>query len=169
MYVITRACPIECLAPLLSRPTFRALVQGVPDSPATVGQVIDLYEQHRLMAIMSINTGRYGEIRRSLIEAKLIGWSSRSVIQRRSMQDASVPYWHHATRLPRPKRGLLNPVTVILRMVIAVTSGIQGCTDLVSVHRLPVGLAFPARSSTRAEGWICGLSSSQVRVAPIGI
>ena len=123
----------------------------------------------RLMAIMSINTGRYGEIRRSLIEAKLIGWSSRSVIQRRSMQDASVPYWHHATRLPRPKRGLLNPVTVILRMVIAVTSGIQGCTDLVSVHRLPVGLAFPARSSTRAEGWICGLSSSQVRVAPIGI
>jgi len=60
MYVITRTCPIECLAPLLSRKTFSALAAGMQCSPATVGQVIELYEQGQLQDIENISTGRAG-------------------------------------------------------------------------------------------------------------
>jgi len=69
----------------------------VPGSPATVGQVIYLYEQHRLMEIPGISTGRYGEIKRSLIEAKLVESDGKSVIKRRCIRAASVPYRHHPT------------------------------------------------------------------------
>jgi len=97
MYVITRTCPIECLAPLLSRKTFSALAAGMQCSPATVGQVIELYEQGQLQDIENISTGRAGEIRRSLIEAKLIELNSRPIIRRRTVRDASVPDGHHAS------------------------------------------------------------------------
>jgi hypothetical protein len=71
MDAIRRDCPIECLAPLLPRQTMAALTAGM-GSPATVGQVVELYEQRKLMEIYGISTGRLGEIRRSLVKAGLI-------------------------------------------------------------------------------------------------
>jgi hypothetical protein len=60
MYVIKRSCPVECLAPVLNRLTFASLVEGMKGSSggATVGEVIELYEQGRLMAIHNISSGR---------------------------------------------------------------------------------------------------------------
>ena len=82
MYGITQDCPIECLAPLLSRQTLATLVNGIDGSPATVGQLIELYDQRRLMEIHGISTGRLGEIRRSLVEAKLIEADGRPILRR---------------------------------------------------------------------------------------
>jgi len=90
MDAINRDCPIECLAALLSRQTLAALANGIDGSPATVGQVIELYDQHRLMEIHGISTGRLGEIKRSLIEAKLIESSGQPDIN-------SVAHGHRAT------------------------------------------------------------------------
>lgn len=97
MDAIRRNCPIECLAPLLSRQTLAALVNGIDGSPATVEQVVELYEQHRLMETHGISTGRLGEIRRSLVEAGLIEPDGRPIPRRRLAGDASVLYGHHAT------------------------------------------------------------------------
>jgi hypothetical protein len=69
---IRRSCPVECLAPLLSQPTFDALREGLDGSLGTVDQVIKLCEQRRLMELYNIGPSRAGEIRECLIEAKLI-------------------------------------------------------------------------------------------------
>lgn len=74
-YTVTRDCPVACLAPLLTRPTFDALAAGVVghnDAPATVGQVIELYEQNLLRDVRNIGPSRAGEIRRALVQAGLI-------------------------------------------------------------------------------------------------
>ena len=97
MDAINGDCPIECLAPILTRQTLTALVNGIDGSLATVGRVIELYAQHRLMEISGISTGRYGEIKRGLIEAKLIEASSQTGINRRCIRDTPVPYRHHPT------------------------------------------------------------------------
>jgi hypothetical protein len=79
VYAIKRSCPIECLEPLLNRLTFAALAEELKHSPgtATVGAVIELYEQNRLTDIYNISTGRAGEIRSSLIRVGLIDPASR--------------------------------------------------------------------------------------------
>jgi len=96
MYVITRSCPIECMAPLLNRFTFAALAAGMSGSPATVRQAIERYEQGTLTNIYNISSGRVGEIRSSLIEAKLIDPDSKYGSKRASERD-TVPYGHHVT------------------------------------------------------------------------
>jgi len=73
MHVITRKCSLECLEPLLSRMTFAALVEGIEGSQDTsVGRVIELYEQRKLMDIKNISTGRCGEIGRCLVRVGVI-------------------------------------------------------------------------------------------------
>ena len=69
---ITRDCPIACLASLLTRSTLEALIAGIEGEPATVRQVIELYEQHRLRDIYGISSGRTGEIRWALVHAGLL-------------------------------------------------------------------------------------------------
>jgi hypothetical protein len=96
MYVITPDCPIECLAPLLSLPTYTALVAAL-ESPATVGQVVDLYEHGGLLDLYNIGSGRAGEIRRCLLQCGLIRSDRSSVITRRSVLNASVPRGHDAS------------------------------------------------------------------------
>lgn len=103
MYVVTRECPIQCLAPFLSSLTYNALLDGVAGSPATVGQVVELYECGRLMDIHNIGAGRMGEIRRSLIEAKLIDPAGRLIISPR-VQETSAPR-HHVTCSHHLSRG----------------------------------------------------------------
>lgn len=44
---ITKNCPIACLAPLLSSRAFTALADGLKNAHATVGQVMELYEQRQ--------------------------------------------------------------------------------------------------------------------------
>jgi hypothetical protein len=83
---------------LLSRQTFAALVKGI-GSPATVGQVIELCEQHRLMKIDGISTGRLGEIRRSLVEAGLIESDERPVVRRGRAWD-ELEKWRHVEGCP---------------------------------------------------------------------
>jgi len=87
---ISRDCPIQCLAPLLSRQTLAALVNGNDGSLAAVGQVVELYEQHKLMKIENISTGRMGEIRGCLVEAGLIEPDGRPMFRRRRTRDTSV-------------------------------------------------------------------------------
>lgn len=98
MDAIRRDCPIECLASLLSRQTFAALTAGMRSS-ATVGQVVELYEQHRLMEIDGISTGRLGEIRRSLVEARLIESDGRPVVRRGRAWD-ELEKWRHVEGCP---------------------------------------------------------------------
>jgi hypothetical protein len=93
MGVMSRDCPIECLAPLLSRQTLAALTAGI-GSPVTVGQVIELYEQRRLMELENISTGRMGEIRSCLVEAGLIEPDGRPVFRRKQGRDTSVGCGH---------------------------------------------------------------------------
>ena len=86
-YAITRNCAIACLAPLLTRPTLDALVAGFAghnDSPATVGQLIGLYELHGLTGIFNIGTGRAGEIRWALVKAGLIDPGSVPLVRQRT-------------------------------------------------------------------------------------
>lgn len=94
MSVVKLSCPIECLAPLLNRCTFAALAAGMSDSPATVGRVIELYEQGRLTKIYNISSGRVGEIRSSLIQAKLIDRNSKHGGKRAGELDIA-PNGHH--------------------------------------------------------------------------
>jgi len=79
---LSRSCPIACLAPLLSRPTFQVLAAGLDDS-AIVGDVVELYERRRLMKLPNISTGRAGEVRQCLVEAGLVEGDGRLVIRRR--------------------------------------------------------------------------------------
>lgn len=72
---VTRDCPVACLAPLLTQPTLDALASGLArddDSPATVGQLIELFEQNHLTNIFNVGSGRAGEIRWALVTAELI-------------------------------------------------------------------------------------------------
>ena len=94
MHVITRSCPVACLAPLLSRVTFCALAEGMQGSPATVGQVVELYEQRRLIEIENISTGRCGEIRRSLVKAGLIEAEGRGIVTRGGGRNGLVAWGH---------------------------------------------------------------------------
>ena len=69
---ITRDCQIACLASLLTRPTFDALMAGMvsqDDSPATVGQLVELYQYDKLTDIFNIGSSRSGEIRWALVQA----------------------------------------------------------------------------------------------------
>lgn len=94
MYVVTRDCPIQCLAPLLSRMTLAALVVGLPAPPATVGQLIEMYEQGRLTDVYNISSGRVGEIRSCLIQAKLVDPDSRHGSKRDGATGATVNGHH---------------------------------------------------------------------------
>jgi len=84
MYVIKRTCPVECLAPVLDRLTFVALVEGMKGSTggATVDNVVELYERGRLVEIHNISFGRAGEIRSCLVRAGLVDRDSRPGGQR---------------------------------------------------------------------------------------
>jgi hypothetical protein len=67
---------------VLGRLTFAALVEGLvgmksEPGGATVGDVIELYEQGRLTEIYNISSGRAGEIRSCLVRAGLIDPESR--------------------------------------------------------------------------------------------
>ena len=95
MSAITRDCPIECLASLLSRSTLAALVDGVEGSPATVGQVVELYEQGRLPDIYDNSSGRVGEIRWCLTAAKLVEADARLVVRRRYIRETKLGNGHH--------------------------------------------------------------------------
>jgi hypothetical protein len=70
--VITRACPLACLASVLSRVTYEALVAGIEASPATVGDVAELCEQGKLTDLPGIASGRLGEISRCLVALELV-------------------------------------------------------------------------------------------------
>jgi hypothetical protein len=105
MYVITRTCPIECLAPLLSRTTFAALADGLDGCPATVGQVIELYRQRRLMDIYNISSGRTGEIRHSLIQGGLIEPSSKPATKLDFAREVMTSTGHHASCPDRLRAG----------------------------------------------------------------
>jgi hypothetical protein len=57
--------PISCLLPLLSGPTFGAVVCALGLS-ATVGDLAELDADNRLTKLRDIGYGRAGEIRRAL-------------------------------------------------------------------------------------------------------
>lgn len=72
---VTRDCLISCLAPWLTRPTLDALATGLVgrhDALATVGQVIELFEQNQLVNIFNVGPSRAGEIRSALVQAGLV-------------------------------------------------------------------------------------------------
>lgn len=71
MNVVTRDCPIACLAPLLTQLTFDALACGLADS-ATVGDLAWLCAHRRLMELYGIGPSRAGEIRECLVGAGLV-------------------------------------------------------------------------------------------------
>jgi hypothetical protein len=68
-------CPVDCLRTVLSGAAFNLLARGhgAPfDPPPTVGDVIELYQQHRLGQIGGLGPRRIGEIAVGLIYAGLI-------------------------------------------------------------------------------------------------
>jgi len=78
-HAITRACPVGCLAAVLSAKAFNPLARACdkrsgPD--ATVGHVVDLYLQHQLSGIDGLGPRRIGEIEVSLVFAGLIAADS---------------------------------------------------------------------------------------------
>lgn len=98
MSTITKDCPIECLAPLLSRATFDALAAGIDSDPATVAHVIALYEHGGLMNLYNISSGRAGEIGRCLVAAGMIEPpSSEPPLWRRLPARADITS-HHQSR-----------------------------------------------------------------------
>lgn len=93
MDVISKDCPIACLAAVLSRTTLDTLVAvivGHDSSPATVGQVVELYEQDRLMKLYNISSGRLGEIRRGLVAVGLVEVGIEPLVGRGQTQNGSV-------------------------------------------------------------------------------
>lgn len=93
---ITKDCPIECLASMLSTATYAALTAGLED-PATVGQVVDLYEQGKLVKIHNIRWGRIGEIRRCLAAAGVIKASIEQVSRPRETRRILAQDGHHTS------------------------------------------------------------------------
>lgn len=71
-HVFTSACPVDCLAAVLSTATFHALARagGAPfDPPATVGQVLELRQASRLGKVAGLGHRRLGEIDVALVMA----------------------------------------------------------------------------------------------------
>jgi hypothetical protein len=73
--VFTAACPVDCLATVLSTVTFHTLARAerAPfDPPATVGQVLALLRADRLGLAFGLGPRRLGEIRAGLVLAGLV-------------------------------------------------------------------------------------------------
>jgi hypothetical protein len=71
-HVFTPACPVDCLAAVLSTATFHALARGggAPfDPPATVEQVLELRQASRLGQVAGLGHRRLGEIDAALVMA----------------------------------------------------------------------------------------------------
>lgn len=71
-HVFTPACPIDCLAVVLSTATFHALARAhsAPfDPPTTVGQVLELRRASRLRLVGGLGRRRLGEIDVALVMA----------------------------------------------------------------------------------------------------
>jgi hypothetical protein len=71
-HVFTPACPVDCLAAVLSTATFHALARAwsAPfDPPATVGQVLALRQAGLLGQVGGIGRRRLGEIDVALVMA----------------------------------------------------------------------------------------------------
>lgn len=92
---VTRDCPVACLGPLLSQPTFDALTCAL-DPAATVGTVAELCEHHRLMDLYGIGPGRAGEIRRCLIDMGLVD-PDRTPLVWRGRRGEVMPNGHHGS------------------------------------------------------------------------
>jgi excisionase family DNA binding protein len=78
---ITRGCPVDCLAAILSGRAFNPLARACDrrSGPgATVGHVVDLHLQGRLGDIQGLGPRRIGEIAVSLVFAGLIGADGRA-------------------------------------------------------------------------------------------
>jgi hypothetical protein len=74
-HVFTPACPVDCLAAVLSTVTFHTLARAerAPfDSPATVGQVLELLRAGRLGLAFGLGPRRLGEIQAGLVLAGLV-------------------------------------------------------------------------------------------------
>jgi hypothetical protein len=74
-HVFTPACPVDCLAAVLSTVTFHTLARAerAPfDPPATVGQVLELLRADRLGLAFGLGPRRLGEIRAGLVLAGLV-------------------------------------------------------------------------------------------------
>jgi len=73
--VFTPACPVDCLAAVLSTVTFHTLARAerAPfDPPATVGRVLELLRAGRLGLAFGLGPRRLGEIRAGLVLAGLV-------------------------------------------------------------------------------------------------
>jgi len=71
-HALTPACPVDCLAVVLSTATFHALTRaehGLFDPPATVGQVLELWRAKRLGLAAGLGRRRLGEIEAALVMA----------------------------------------------------------------------------------------------------
>jgi hypothetical protein len=74
-HVFSPACPVDCLAAVLSTVTFHTLARAerAPfDPPATVGQVLELLRAERLGLAFGLGPRRLGEIRAGLVLAGLV-------------------------------------------------------------------------------------------------
>jgi hypothetical protein len=73
---ITRACPVDCIRPLMSAAAFNLLARswGAPFSPpATAGDVADLHHLDQLRHIRGLGPRRHSEISHGLQLAGLTG------------------------------------------------------------------------------------------------
>jgi hypothetical protein len=95
VYVVKPSCPIECLAPFVEGLSFAALAGGMSGQKATVGQVIELYEQGCLTDIRNVGPARVGEIRQGLIAARLVDPSSKHGGKRPQPPDVTARTGHH--------------------------------------------------------------------------
>jgi hypothetical protein len=85
MDAVGKGCSVTCLSSLLTRPTLDALISGVvgqDGSPATVGQLVELYHYDKLTDIFSIGSSRAGEIRGALVQAGLIEPDQMPLVRR---------------------------------------------------------------------------------------
>jgi hypothetical protein len=74
-HTITPGCPIDCLKAVLSGMAFNRLARAylAPfDPPATVGDVVKLYREHRLGEISGLGRRRIGEIEVGLVVAGFV-------------------------------------------------------------------------------------------------
>jgi hypothetical protein len=87
------------LASWLTRPTLDALIAGLvghDDSPVTVGQLIELFEQNQLVNIFNVGPSRAGEVRWALVRTGLIDPSAVPLAGRWLRSDADGNGHHHA-------------------------------------------------------------------------
>lgn len=67
-------CPVDCLQAVLSRKSFNPLVRAYDapfDPPRTVGDVLQLFQQHKLGQIHGLGRRRISEIEAALVLAGL--------------------------------------------------------------------------------------------------